>query len=130
MGKTHNLTQDHIAQFEKAVRNNVRIFGLTDWLIDFDWIDDPDNHALAQVETNTGNRVALFQLNSHWNDQPTSRRIDRVAYHETLELLLSPICTIAKLDEGEVTPVGKICLLEAERHAIIRRLENLYMGEW
>lgn len=126
----HDLNDAHMEKFQKAVKSLLDSFGLKEWLIDFEWIEDPENEALAQVHVLTTNRIALFQLNKTWTDEPTSGRIDRVAYHETLELLLNPICTIAGMSEEDVTRAGKTFLLEMERHAIIRRLENLYMGDW
>lgn len=125
-----DLGDEHMARFQKEVRRKLDSFGLTEWLVDFDWIDDPDVDALAQVRIVTTSRIALFQLNRTWTSEPTFSRVDRVAYHEVLEVLLNPICAIARLDQEDVTPAGKEYLLEMERHAIIRRLENLYMGDW
>lgn len=127
MGR-YELAQDQVAAFEKAVRNNAQMFGLTDWLIRFEWVDETADDRFAQVQIDVASRSATFQTSRHWPEPATSRNIDRVAYHEILEVMLAPICAIARLDQNEVTAVGKMILLESECHAIIRRLENLYMG--
>ena len=126
----YSLTDEHMQVFRGQVQQDIRTFGLLDWLIDFDWIDDQDNNALAQVKTDTASKTALFQLNECWTENPTTKKLRRVAYHEVLELMFSSLCTIARLDENEVTPAGKDYLLERERHTIIRRLENVYYGPW
>lgn len=126
-GEFH-LTDEHMAIFRDAVREFIPEYGMTDWNFDFEWLDDPDNQALAEVETLSADRVALFRLNKVWTEKPTGYHLKRIAYHEVLELLLSPLRWVA--NASWLPADAKPILLNTEAHAIIRRLENAKYGAW
>lgn len=125
----YRLKMDHMEAFRENVRAHLNDSGLKEWLVDFDWIDDNETAGLAETEVSLTNRTAVFRLHREWVDvQPTEERLDRIAYHEVLELMLAPLrlmATSGASDEGQM-----LQRLNSEAHAVIRRLENVRYGEW
>ena len=124
--KEHLLAQCDLDTFQERVRLHMNELGMRDWSIGFEWLPDEGSDALAQVDVSVTNHTALFQLNPRWTDAPTSERLRRAAYHEVLEVLLSPMRALS-FDE-DLTPASRSRLLNTEAHAIIRRLEYLAYG--
>ena len=124
----HELTDEHMRVFRDAVRDFLKEFGITDWCYDFEWITDPENQALAEVDNLPQDRVALFKLNKTWTEKPTNYHLKRTAFHEVMELLLSPLRGLACSDWLKGEP--RTALLNMEAHIIIRRLENARWGAW
>lgn len=120
-GEEVALTNEHFESYKKYVRKYLKKLGLLGW--DYSFRFEPSDVSLASIEYYTDGRVCYFYLSSNWNIPPCDSMIERVAFHECLELLMQEVkrfCFSRNFNETD---------LEKEVHSIIRALENLFFGE-
>lgn len=113
--KAKKLTIDQVAYFENRVLHWQVYFGLIGWKYCFKHF--VDHYTLARVSVDHCARaieVGVNLLFPHY-ERPTKYNIDRSAFHETMEILLSGI---------EHSLKSKNDTLDETVHGIIRTLEN------
>ena len=77
-------------------------------------------NALADVRYLVGGRMATISLSKSKGEFSVS--IKQLALHEVLHLMLGEICDMAKNGEAE-------WLVMRAEHAVLRRLENVFIKE-
>lgn len=119
-------TKQNYEDFCVGVMLYIRLFGLTDYHINFRW-EDNDNTAAACVYYDYETRSATFvfgrEINQFFRD--STSMMMKLALHETLHLLFAEFDWIGNADN--LTPMQKKNLLEVAEHGIIRRLENVLL---
>jgi hypothetical protein len=115
--------QDYLT-YKSETEKWVKFFGLTD----FEWIVErkqTDEETRAQCWIHFDGRVANTVLQEKWDDVPYPGEIERVAFHEVMEAMLSDLWMLTTrryLSEDEV---------EVARHRLIRILENsVWKQDW
>lgn len=118
-GKANKTTAEHFGWFKDAVNRWQKELGLTDWNIQLR--HEALESALATTYANNAGAVATIALNTSWNelDIPTKERIERVALHEVIHVLLSDLSYLA---ECRYTSKEEIDVAE---HKTVRRLEQV-----
>lgn len=122
MTKTRKKTpRSDFLKFRKECERMIKVLGLQEWSVSFSHTDCGD--AFADISAHHTGRVAHVRFNLY-HDTVVTDAYDpvRVARHEMLELLLSPLVRLANartVIEGEV---------ETATHAIIRRLEGMRLS--
>jgi len=116
-------TAKHFDIFKRECRYWIRRFGLLDWNIDYSH-DLSSGGYKATCTTQLDDRTAMISLSIDWLDnEPTVINIKLVAFHEVCELLLARFDFIAKARYLQLEDVDE------ERHSIIARLQNAFLGE-
>lgn len=114
----HKTSKIHFDIFKKECNYWIEKFGLKEWNVDFQH-DDNIEGSLASCSVNLPARKAIIFLEPLWgDDNPTPQELKRVAFHEVMELFLSPVWYLA--EERFVTANQ----LEENRHGVIRTMEN------
>lgn len=120
-------TEENYEDFCAGVMLYTRLFGLTDWHINFRW-ENNDSSTAACVYYNYESRAATFvfsrEINRFFRDSPVFMM--RLALHETLHLLLAEFDYINNADN--LIPSQRKALLETAEHGVIRRLENVLLS--
>lgn len=114
----YNLTQEDFQTFKAECQKWLDFFGITEWEISYSF-EYLENRAESRVHW-TG-RQCTFCLTTHspkWDEFD----VRKSAFHEVCELLLV-VMEHTALDE-EIPYSERKGLVESERHAVIRRLEN------
>jgi hypothetical protein len=115
-------TKSDFDYFCKRGQYWIKFWGLLEW--DVDYIFDRDreeNENIAYCISNLTGRAATIGLCINWGiTKPTKTQIDRAAFHEVGELLMSPVNILSK--ERFVTED----MIDDARHAVLRRLENKF----
>lgn len=113
--------------FREEARFWVDVFGLKDWRLSFGFCKN--DAQMAGVSYSVVNKSAVLRLNDNWLDgnmggevivpeRPDVPSVMRCAFHEVAELLLAEIEDVIQEDPKNENRIN------AERHRIIRRLEN------
>lgn len=112
----YDLTKNQIAFFWKRF-----YFWLEYWGIDKCWqmherLDtSEETQFYSAIATSHEDGMAVVHLCTNWDVRPTKQELDKVAFHESLHVLLAPLSK----DDGTLTA----------EHAIIRTLENTVWKE-
>lgn len=120
-------TPEHFSLFKKECRHWIDRFGLRDWNVTFRQMDiensDPDSVTGAECVADLKGRVAALVLQADWRDvEVTNRLVREMAFHEVCHLLLWCLMQLAlrrSVSEEDI---------QAEVHAVIRRLENVILN--
>jgi len=120
-GEEVTLTLEHFEAYKKYVRKYIKELGLAGW--DYGFRFEQSDNSLATVEYYSDGRCCHFYLSTNWNIPPVDSMIERVAFHECLELLLQELKRFCF--SRNFTDID----LEKEVHTVIRSLENLFFGE-
>ena len=118
----YKTTKKDFELFKKQCRYWQVKLGLISWKIYYLHEDCKD--ALADCSTDYSGRVATIRLNTCFCTIKSSKElIYECALHEILEVLFSPICSLAKARvwDGED--------YEKENHSVIRVLEKILGGK-
>ena len=113
---SYKVTKKDFEIFKKEADKWIRILGLVNWEIRYCY--DVDNDCRASCTADHNGRIATLALALRWNYKPKVAEIKKVAFHEVIELFLTPMEYIANSiyrNGGE---------FEAARHDVIRVLEN------
>lgn len=115
----YSLTEDDFQTFKSECQKWLDFFGLTEWEISyrFEYLET----GRAESRINWLGRQCVFCLTTHGPDHDHFD-VRKSAFHEACELLLV-IMERTALDE-EIPYNERKGLVESERHAVIRRLEN------
>lgn len=110
--------------FQKEATYFLDFFGLKDWQVLFEHIEIDSR---AHCRFHTQGKQAVLALGKEWeeNDPVTAFTIKRSAFHETMELLLADMRSVAM--DTQMGWQAKHEALERTSHAIIRRLENVIL---
>ena len=92
-------------------------FGLYDFEITVSH-DQTNDYALAEVTVLREACLANSTIQQEWKCEPYDGQVERIAFHETMEIMLSPLWTLA--EKRSVT----LDEIEQAKHTIIKRLEN------
>lgn len=114
-------SNEDYCRFRTVVYQTIDLLGLKDWSVTVRHAA-VENASYATIATDHVGRVAVITFNKIKDTVAEGYDPVRAAKHEVLELLLSPLVRLA----------NSRCILpediEAETHAIIRRLERLNMS--
>jgi len=110
-----------VKYFEKKVNHYFfKVFKLYDYELAIDSQKDPDSRASAYwYKKRNGAQIITICWSKEWiNDIPTKKEVDKVAFHECAEALLSELDQLIK--DRYIQKVE----IQAAIHRVIRRLEN------
>ncbi|RLF27231.1 MAG: hypothetical protein DRN14_05650 [Thermoplasmata archaeon] len=118
---TIKLSKKHFKKFIKYCEYWKKVLNLLNWKIYYSF-SSIDN--LAQVETNYSGRNATITLSTVWNLPDNTlvnmeEELERTALHEILELLLSPLESLAMDRTWDAIEYRR------NMHEIIRIFENI-----
>lgn len=115
----HKITPEEYAYFRSRVVEHARELGLP-YEFHFDLKKINEHRAVNYIDIYA--KISSIQLNSEWMDyKPTLEELDRVAYHEAVEVLLYPLRKMA-------VEYVNVNIVDAEIHAVIGALENYKFG--
>jgi hypothetical protein len=80
--------------------------------------------ALANITWSQMNRWARIRLNTAWGEEVTENLLRKAAFHEVMELLLSPMNWLA-CNASSFSGDQREAIAEKENHTVIRTLENV-----
>ena len=103
--------------FKSECEKWINLLGLTDFEVYYDHSDESGQYASCRADM--PGMSAVLQLNASSDTKPTHAAVRRHARHEVLELLLQPLWHALLARELHFD------WAQSERHAAIRRLENL-----
>ena len=111
----------HFELFKKEFKKYISMFGLVGWDIEFAHCELVG--AMATCAFSGVDRLATISLNTVFYDvSDMALEVKKCAFHEALELLMSPLSNLA------VSRNWNEDMYTKENHSIIRTLENLYFG--
>ena len=114
----HKITKSHLRYFCKRFHFYSHNFGLKDWEVDIEVGSVlTDNRVTCQ--TSLEDRYCKLTIDPVWDIEPTEEYLNKAAFHENCELLLSAIDALMK--ERFIT----MAQINDARHAVIMRLQNL-----
>ena len=122
----YKTTQKHFDFFVVQCKTCITLFGLKDWGISFAHESLGEGFLALCRFNNQDAHLARIFFAKEWLDQPTYRAISRIAYHEVCHILLADAYNVACCDDLSLEQTVSATL--RAHHAIIRRLENAYMG--
>ena len=123
----YKTTQKHFDLFVKEAKGFIDLFGLKDWRIEFEFGVDNEGYARAQcVHSYDDGQWAVLRLAKKWDIVPTSTQIRENAFHEVCHVLLTDSLNIRLYDDLSPSQTQKA--LDRAHHAVIRRLENAFLG--
>ena len=111
------LTKAQIALFCDEVQKWRDKAGLYRWSLSIGEGTSSDSDATCWTDLLGG--LAVISIRDEWDEKPTDRHIAHLAFHEVMELLLSPLTALAE---------ERFCTaneLEIARHEIIHTLAQL-----
>lgn len=129
-GEEDNLvpaTEQNYEDFCAGVMLYTRLFGMTDWHINFHWEDNDDTVAACvyySYETRSATFVFGRRIDQFFRD--STPLMMKLALHETLHLLFAELGYVSAADN--LTPTQKRDLMEIAEHSVIRRLENILLA--
>lgn len=117
MSKT---TKSHFNTFKAEGERWLKLFGLSDWNVDFIHSNSEDEDgANATCWGNIHQKYAKITMYCVWDDELLNKeQISMVAFHEVLELLLMELRVLS--GERYIQPSQ----LETAIHSVIQRLTN------
>ena len=121
----YELTEEQFVKFCEYANHHMVTLGMTDWRLFFDTTTEGD--FFAHFDCSAMDRTAKITLNLIWPEQPTPERLSRVAYHEVLEILLTPLKFVSDM---MLPDEQRKWMYATETHVIIRRLEYAKFGDW
>jgi hypothetical protein len=96
-------------------------FGSAEWDVDYAMNAKLlEGEYYAAVGYNYKNKSATCFLNPEWSSKPSRRTIDKIAYHEALELILADMSRFSDTDGIDKNE------MQAATHTVIRKLENSF----
>jgi hypothetical protein len=114
-------TKAQFQQFKRDFMRYVKLYGLIEWR--FDIVHADCGNAYSTVNANSPGKVVTVCFNTVWCDRSglplTRASIRATARHEANEMLVSDICDLIE------TPFKTRDQVEATRHALVRRLDNI-----
>jgi len=110
-------TKRQFKLFCSEVKRQCERFGLQEWRLDFFLEDCPGN--MAECITSYTNRCARMALSDETNNPMSDEKIMENALHETIELLVMDLYTLALSRFVQDDEIGAV------RHTLVRRLEKL-----
>lgn len=109
--------------FRIAAQEWINKLSLHDWEVDYTF-ETCDDNAEAKCLVNREARRATILLSDRWyNEEPTPERVQEVALHEVLELLIDDLWFVFadEINENE----RKRAEMTRANHAIIHRLQRV-----
>lgn len=116
----HRITKTQFELFKREVFRWIREFGLTEYDVEVGQGEIRRHDATAQTNWSFGGKWAIVTLAHNWDHRPASPELKKVAFHEVVHLLLSPLC-----HEAGCRYTNADTLNEAEEGVVVR-LENFY----
>ena len=114
----YKVTKKAFKFYCSRVRFYVHNFSLKDWELDIELgTESTDNRATC--ETSLEDRFCKIVIDPVWDIEPTEEMLNKAAFHEACELLLSPIDAIMKARFITLSQINDA------RHSVIMRLQNL-----
>jgi len=113
----NKTTQKDFEYFKDRCNFWQEFFGLINWKI---YLDHKKTDVLASCYTDYCGQVATLTLSTSWNMPVTKESLNVSAIHEVLEIMLSPLMSMAKSRVWDYEDYEK------EHHSIIRTLERLF----
>lgn len=126
MEKGSEMTKEQKVKFFKnEILRFVKYFGLLDYEIFFNEQDNENNFATSYFwyydsENGDAQNVEIKYSKSWINKKLTKKEISKIAFHETMEILLFRLYSLARSRDIVVTNKQ----VDIENHRIIRILEN------
>lgn len=113
------LNKKHFDLFKKECKKYIEKFGLCSWEINYKF--KPIEGAYGNCASKYSGRAATITLSSNFyeNGKNVNKEIKRIALHECLELLISPLEAHAQARVWDADDFDK------EIHIVIRTLEKL-----
>ena len=116
------LTSKDFEYFKDRCHFWIERFGMIDWQVHYEMGDIEDNRGRCLAHYK--GRVATIALtdNLDCRRKELHENLDRTAFHEVMELFLSPLecCARSRIWDDDI--------YDRENHAIIRTLENIFIG--
>lgn len=119
MGK---LTDANMDNFIKSVNKYQGMFNLGDWELTIQKNDLTEQQSEASCTWSPSDKLAVITIAAELEGPITKSRLDDLALHEVLELLLSQIHMYARMHIAG-------SLVEAEIHTIIHRIQRAIRGK-
>ena len=110
-------TQQDAELFAKSIKKWQQVLSLGDWRIEKG--SKPAKQAMASVEFNESERLAVYRLGDFGAEKITPESLDKTALHELLHIFLHDLMTIA------TDPKSSDEDIEMQEHRVINLLENL-----
>lgn len=121
---SYTLERHHFAYFVGCCRSLVKLMGLLDWELSYQFLgSDAETPRASATVHDAGNRLASIQLYDEWDTDPNEWRLWRTAFHEVVELLLSNMHMMATSRAFDYLSYDR------EHHRVIRTLENSWFTE-
>jgi len=117
--KIYKTTDYDFAKFKHEVEYWIDKFGLKEIELTIGH-DQTDDDARAFACSDTESKTCQIVLQKNWNLIPENEEIERIAFHEVIETLLGDLWFHA------MNRFSTELEMESARHAIIRRLENVF----
>ncbi len=113
---------ENVKLFKIWVYKYINFFDLSDWEITIEELIEKYIRATVLWDEMASNRIANFYYEKEWieNNKLTKDEIQRVAFHEVLELLLANL-RVFSVEHKEKISSREV---DTEIHRIIRKLEN------
>lgn len=116
-------TKSHYQYFCKRVHYWLKIFGLLEWRVSFEYLEEYGGDILAECSWDYEDKTAMFNFYADWSQVVLDdEHIDEIAFHEVGELLLNRINDL-------LTPQYSNKLITAEIHQIIHTLANVVLPQ-
>lgn len=111
-------TKADFGLFKQNCEEFIKKFGLVEWSVHYAHEHTPE--AYASTAWRLSSATATITLGTVWDDLrlKTEEEIKKVAFHEVLHLVLSPL--IGEANDRFSTQIA----IDIAEHTIIRRLEN------
>lgn len=108
--------------FEDYIKKYMDYFGMVDYQINFDSVDDTGCRAKCQWHYMSGSQMFTFCWSTNWlKDKKTDEKdIKRTAFHEVLEAMFSKLRDYSENIDKVVTERE----IDCEIHRVIRTMEN------
>lgn len=113
----HKTTIKDFENFKMYCDEYIKKYGLISWEL-FYKHETFLEHSRASFSVDLLSRLGVIYLSTEWNIKPNKIRIQRVAFHEIMEILICKLVILAKhryITHDEI---------EEETHVIIRSMEN------
>ena len=114
--KEYKVDRKGFNYFRQRCMHWAKILSISHFEFFFQFGDTPDD-VRADIGIDLVGKICTIRLNSEWTSPVTKVQLDRVAFHEILELLLADLAFYAYISASRG-------LVEEVTHKIIRSLEN------
>lgn len=112
---SYKTTKSDFDRFTKEVYKWQKFFGLLDWEIKV--LHKKLDNARADFFGNIPAKVAVISLDTKWEYPPDKKEIEKCAFHEVCELLLSQLRFFGNGMYDKI-------IIDEQIHYVIRTLEN------